>query len=260
MNNLISLNTSAPNFNLVADTYGFIDTGKIVERFARKGWEISSAKEVKVRTIERQGFQKHLIRFRNESFPRIEGLSNDHSSIPELIIENSHDGTGALKLYFGIFRMACLNGIITGSSLASFRVIHSQNAIKNLDHAIDGMTSNIPSLVERVGRFASIEFDRDLSLSLARKGCEIRLGHLKGIQDMDLASALEPKRFADLGKDAFSVFNVLQERVIRGGIRYKQINEKNGFVERKFTRAVNSISQSVKYNRELWNALEEVTA
>ena len=77
---------------------------------------------------------------------------------------------------------------------------------------------------------------------------------------MDLASALEPKRFADLGKDAFSVFNVLQERVIRGGIRYKQINEKNGFVERKFTRAVNSISQSVKYNRELWNALEEVTA
>lgn len=255
-----AINTVEPNYNLVRETYGFINTGNIVQRFERQGWNLSSVKEVRPRVKEREGYQRHLLRFRNESFPRIEGLSNDHSSIPELIIENSHDGTGALKLYFGIFRIACLNGIIAGSSLASFRVIHSQNAIKNLDHAIDGMTSNIPNLVERVGRFAQIEFDRDRSLSLARKGCELRLGHLKGIQDMDLASALEPKRFADIGKDAFSVFNVLQERVIRGGIRYKQINEKNGFVERKFTRAVNSISQSVKYNRELWNALEEVTA
>ena len=255
-----AINTVEPNYNLVRETYGFINTGNIVNRFERQGWQLSSVKEVRPRMKEREGYQRHLLRFRNESFPRIDGLSNDNASIPELIVENSHDGTGALKLYFGIFRIACLNGIIAGSSLTSFRVIHSQNAIKNLDQAIDGMTSGIPILVERVGRFAGIEFDREQSLSLARKGCEVRLGHMKGIQDMDLASALEPKRFADIGKDAFSVFNVLQERVIRGGIRYKQINEKNGFVERKFTRAVNSVSQSVKYNRELWNALEEVVA
>jgi len=260
MNNLISLNTSAPNFNLVADTYGFIDTGKIVERFARKGWEINSAKEVKVRTIERQGFQKHLIRFRNPSFPSIDGLPSDHSSIPELIVENSHDGTGALKLFFGVFRIACLNGIIAGSSLGSYRVIHSQNAIKNLDESLELMTAGIPNLVERVGKLAAFELDQEKRLLLARKGCELRLSHLKGIQDMDLYSALEPKRFADIGKDAFSVFNVIQERVIRGGIRYKQMNEKNGFVERKHTRGVNSVSQSVKYNRELWNIVEEVVA
>jgi hypothetical protein len=239
MNNLISLNTSAPNFNLVADTYGFIDTGKIVERFARKGWEINSAKEVKVRTIERQGFQKHLIRFRNPSFPSIDGLPSDHSSIPELIVENSHDGTGALKLFFGVFRIACLNGIIAGSSLGSYRVIHSQNAIKNLDESLELMTAGIPNLVERVGKLAAFELDQEKRLLLARKGCELRLGHLK---------------------DAFSVFNVIQERVIRGGIRYKQMNEKNGFVERKHTRGVNSVSQSVKYNRELWNIVEEVVA
>jgi hypothetical protein len=173
MNNLISLNTSAPNFNLVADTYGFIDTGKIVERFARKGWEISSAKEVKVRTIERQGFQKHLIRFRNPSFPSIEGLPSDHSSIPELIVENSHDGTGALKLFFGVFRIACLNGIIAGSSLGSYRVIHSQNAIKNLDESLELMTAGIPNLVEKVGKLAAFELDQEKRLLLARpaSGC-----------------------------------------------------------------------------------------
>lgn len=255
-----AINTVEPNFNLVRETYGFINTGNIVQRFERQGWNLSSVKEVRPRVKEREGYQRHLLRFRNDAFPRISGLSNDHASIPELIVENSHDGTGALKLYFGIFRIACLNGIIAGSSLASFRVIHSQNAIRNLDQAIDGMTSGLPNLVERVGRFTQVEFDRDKSLSLAYKSCGLRLGHLKGVQDIDLASALEPKRFADMGKDAFSVFNIVQERVIRGGIRYKQINEKNGYVERKFTRAVNSVSQSVKYNRELWNILEEVAA
>lgn len=255
-----ALNTIEPNYNLVRESYGFINTKNIIKQFEKQGWELSSVKEVSPRIKEREGYQKHLLRFRNEYFPRIDGLSNDHTSIPELILENSHDGTGALKLFFGVFRIACLNGIIAGSSLVSYRVIHSQNAIFNLDQAIDGMTYNIPSLVQNVSRFAQIELNKDKSLSLARKGCELRLGHMKGIQDVDLYSALEPKRFADIGKDAFSVFNVLQEKVIRGGIRYKQINEKNGFVEKKFTRAVNSVSQSVKYNRELWNILEETTS
>lgn len=255
-----AINTVEPNYNLVRETYGFINTGNIVSRFERQGWQLSSVKEAKVRTHERQGYQKHLLRFRNEAFPTIEGLSRDNASIPELIIENSHDGTGALKLFFGVFRIACLNGIIAGSSLASYRVIHSQNAIKNLDQAIDGMTSNIPTLVQNVSRFAQIDLSNEQRHSLARKGCDLRLGHLKGIEDVNLASALEPRRFADTGKDAFSVFNVLQERVIRGGIHYKQLNEKTGFIERKNTRAVNSVGQSVKYNRELWNILEEVVA
>lgn len=264
MNNLIlnakSALTETKNLTLVKDTYGFIDTKKIIDRFENQGWQLSNAKEVKVRSVNRQGFQKHLLTFRNENFLRIPGLPNHHDSIPELIVENSHDGSSALRIFFGVFRIACLNGIIAGSMLNSMRVIHSQNSIKKLDESIDIMTGNIPDLIEKVGKFSGIELSDEQKMTLAQQSIRLRLERdWQKIEDINCYAALEPKRYNDQSNDAFSVFNVLQEKVIRGGIIYKKVNSEN-IIEKRVSRPVNSVSQSVKLNRGLWNILETIVA
>ena len=260
MNTLVhSALTSEKNSNLVKDSYQLINSATIAERFKLQGWDVFESKQNRVKSIERDGYQKHLIKFRNESFKNIQGLKGHHESIPELIIENSHDGTAALKIFFGVFRIACLNGLIAGSNFSSFRVIHSKNSVLRLDESIDGMTAAIPELIKRVEYFSTIELDREKSVELARRAAELRLKHTQNIYSIDHESMLNPVRYSDQSSDAYSVFNVIQEKIIRGGIQFIQKNEFDHF-ERKKTRAINSVSQSVKLNRELWNIFESLVA
>lgn len=256
-----ALKTIEPSLSLVRETYGFVNSAGIAAQFERHGWTLSDARQVKVRNPAREGHQRHLLRFRNESFPRIEGLSNDNASIPELIVENSHDGTGALKVFFGVFRIACLNGIIAGSSVASMRVIHSSGAVRNLTDAVETMTAGIPDLIARVNRFAGLELTDEKRIQFAHAAAGVRLANVKGITftDANAEAALQPKRWSDVGRDAFSTFNVLQERVIRGGLTYRQ-ETPDGRHEWRTSRGITSVGQSVKLNRELWETLETVTA
>lgn len=246
---------------LVKPTYGFIDTSTIIDQFQAQGWQLSNASQAKVRKASREGHQKHMLRFRHPDFQSIKGLSGDQSAIPELIAVNSHDGTSALNIYFGIFRIACLNGIVAGASIASMRVIHSGNAVRRLHDSIDELAGRIPIVAESVERLTSVKLDRVQALDFASKACALRLA--KTPHDVvDAASALRPKRMADTGTDLFSVFNVVQERVIRGGISYRTEVKRGDFdlKEWRKSRAVNSIGQSVKFNRELFDLAMSYTA
>jgi Domain of unknown function (DUF932) len=251
--------TAAPSLELVAPTYGFINTSDIVGRFERQGWKLHSGKQARVKDIERQGYQKHLLKFRHDNFKRIEGLSIDNASVPELIVENSHDGTSALKIFFGVFRIACLNGIIAGASVTSMRVVHSSGTIKKLDNSIDEMTERLPMIAERVSRFSQIQLTPDQRLEMARQAAALRLAHTPGVEWIDHAKILRPKRLQDTGSDLFSVFNVIQEKVIRGGINFS-VRDKEGRNVHKLSRGISSVTQSVKLNRGLWDIAERLAS
>jgi hypothetical protein len=251
--------TAAPNLELVAPTYGFINTSEIVDRFSRHGWNLHAAKQARVKDSDRQGYQKHLLRFSNHAFKRIEGLSENNASMPELIVQNSHDGTSALHIYFGVFRIACLNGLVLGSRLSSMRVIHSERSIKKLDESIDEMTERLPMVAERVSRFSQIQLNSDQRFELAKQAASLRLAHTSGVEWIDHAKMLRPKRLQDTGSDLFSVFNVVQERVIRGGINFS-IRDKDGRNVHKLSRGISSVTQSVKLNRGLWDIAERLAS
>jgi hypothetical protein len=270
MNNLLNINrlegsapaalTHSPSMTLVKPSYGFVDTTTIVEQFASHGWNVARAQQAKVKNEERQGYQKHLLRFRNEDYSRIQGLKSYNESIPELIVENSHDGSSSLKIFFGVFRIACLNGIIAGSSLNNFRVIHSKNAVNNLNNSIDSMTAGIPDLIKKVEHFSTLELDSNQRFELSERAAKLRLANTLNVERIAVDHLSRPRRLDDVNQDAYSIFNVIQEKVIRGGIQYTQLNPKTEMLESKKTRAISSVAQSVKLNRELWNILEEVTA
>ena len=70
---------------------------------------------------------------------------------------------------------------------------------------------------------------------------------------------LEPRRYAERDKnDLFTTFNVIQENLIKGGIR-GYIKDKHGYPKKPTsTRAINSIDQSTALNRALWSLAEKM--
>jgi hypothetical protein len=64
---------------------------------------------------------------------------------------------------------------------------------------------------------------------------------------------LRVRRAADSGDDLWSVFNVLQENLIRGGVRY--FHPQTG--GRGKSRAIRSITENVRLNQELWQLAED---
>lgn len=257
---LESWNTHAPSTKLVKPTYGFIDSSKIIDTFQAKGWECISAKQAATKNIDREGYQKHLLKFTHNDFPLVEGLSDDNKSRPELVLLNSHDGTSAMRLFFGFTRIACLNGIIAGTAFSSIRLIHNQNMVKGIDNAIETMVSGLPSVLDKVRHYSNIPLSETKMIELARRAADLRLHSTKNVEDVNLYAMFNLNRYQDKGNDAYTLFNVIQEKVIRGGIKYKQLNEKTSFIEKRTTRAISSVSQSVKLNQGLWNILEEITA
>ena len=73
-----------------------------------------------------------------------------------------------------------------------------------------------------------------------------------------VSSLLSVNRFADYEEDAWTVFNRIQENVIRGGAMIKSFSERNTDGAYRKSRAVNSVAENVRVNRELWDIAENI--
>jgi len=150
------------------------------------------------------------LRFRNANLPTING------NIIEAVMLNSHDGSTAFQLGFGIYRMACANGIVVcTASLGSIRMIHSGLNLDAVFNAATRLTDRAPEVAATVERWSNITLDGDQQLSLARRAVHARWNNATFV-DMD--RMLRPQRMEDTGSDLWTSFNRVQERVLRGGM------------------------------------------
>lgn len=249
------------------DTYGFVSSQNIVDVFASKGWLPVQSQFGNVRKLERQGFQKHLVKFEHADFASIDGLSQDNASRPQLVLLNSHDGTGSLRILWGLFRFACLNGIIAGTSLREFKAVHSKNVTNRLGAGIEYMLESLPELLDKVKALQNSTFDRVQLDTYVRLLVDARLSNVRNIQSVNYASALKVLRPQDYSNDAFTILNRIQESVIRGGIEYtynQNETDINGNVVSSRlvhtrTRRLASIPSQTKLNTLVWDKAIELT-
>ena len=104
-----SIFTMKPS-NTVSDKYTHIPTERVIDDMELMGWKPVDAKEVKARTEDTRGVQKHLVIFRNDDVV-INGEDGD-TVFPQILITNSHDGKNAFQFTAGLFRMICENGLV----------------------------------------------------------------------------------------------------------------------------------------------------
>jgi hypothetical protein len=78
----------------MSNKYSFVPTIELMENFTNEGWELSS-----VRQNGKGIYGVHEIRFRNGELPAV------GDTLVEAIVRNSHDGSCALSVSAGLFRL-----------------------------------------------------------------------------------------------------------------------------------------------------------
>lgn len=233
----------------VSDKYKFIPTTQALAVLADHGWFPVNVKQANTRIIENQGFQKHVIRLSNENFNR-ELSVND--TIPQLMLINSHSGTSAFSLSAALYRKICANGLcVSESTLGSVRIRHLGYQDQSMSDACENIVKALPSVLNTVELFKSVNLNKDEQRALATAAIEMRFDGEKYAVEPD--QVLRTRRYADNSSDLWTTYNVIQENVIKGGVR--QLTADNRRIR---SREVKSIDENVKLNKALWTLTSEM--
>jgi len=230
----------------VSDRYAFIPTVSVVDVFRDSGRYPVEVKESRVRTANKKGYQKHLIRFRH-----LDHILTKEPDIPEIILTNSHDKTSSFIIKLGVFRFVCENGLVVASSMfESFNIRHIGYNTFKVEEAINRIVEYLPNLNEKISLYKSIELSHYEQLSLAKAAKDIRF---EDYHEIDYESMLKVKRKGDEGNDLWKVFNRIEENSIRGGIKGRNVLTGRNFTSKPVT----NIDKLLKINEELFDITDK---
>jgi hypothetical protein len=242
----------------LSDRYGQVTTADAIGILADYGFAPVQAAQVQTRKASRD-HAAHLIAFA----PTSGDVSTDGTR-GELILYNSHDGQSSLKLFAGAYRFICSNGIVAGDGFDA-RLRHTKGTVSNFEDMLRDTAASLPDLMGRIERMQSVQVDPMQALDFAYNAATLRWEWLgadapeSGLyaDKGTLVSMLRPTRYGDQSNDAWTVYNRVQESLVRGGAKVRSFTEKNPHGAKRKARPIGSVSGVVKTNRELWDLATE---
>jgi hypothetical protein len=247
--NSIFTTSAAPT---VSDKFTHIPTYKVIEDMEQLGWGVVDAKQVKAR--KGAGYQKHLVVFRNPEVV-INGADGD-TVFPQILLTNSNDGKNAFTFTAGLFRLICENGlVISTQEFESVRIRHMGYTFEELQNQVRVMVEQLPLTVESMNKMKQVQLNEEQAKMLAKKALTTRFTEeqVDNIK-VDLNELLKPTRDEDKGTDLWSVFNVIQEKILEGNFNYI-----SGIKQRK-ARKVKNFKQDIEINQKLFAMAAEFMA
>jgi len=244
--------------NEVSEHYTHIPTNRVINDMRELGWGVIEAKQVAARKKQTKGFQKHMIVFRHPDL-MVEGKDGDNVW-PQIIMTNSHDGKNSFTFQAGMYRFVCSNGlVIADEEFGSMKIRHMGYDFETLRETINEMVEKLPLTVESMNRFKNTELTQNQKYDLARKALETRFKiqenqKVDQVYKIDLDAFLTPVRKEDEGNDLWSVFNLVQERVVTGDFDYV-----SGVKMRK-AREIKNFKQDLDVNQKLFEVAKEFAA
>jgi len=225
----------------VSDKYSHIPTERVMDDMEVLGWNIVDAKEIKAR--KNQGFQKHMLVFANPEIV-INGADGD-TVFPRILLTNSHDGKNSFTFQAGLFRLVCSNGlVIADEQFSSMKIRHMGYDFEALQKLITDMVEKLPLTVESMNNFKNKQLSEEQKQKFALEALGLRFDTEN--KTFDVSEFLTPTRKEDEGNDLWSVFNVIQEKLVHGMVDYRA-----GSKQRK-ARRIKNFQQDVKLNSELY--------
>lgn len=227
-----------------SEKYSHIPTYQIIEDMKVLGWEVVDVKEVKAR--KNVGFQKHLVVFRNNDIV-IDGKDGD-TVFPQILLTNSSDGKNAFTFRAGLFRLICENGlVISTQDFANMRIRHYGYKFEDLKATITNIVEKLPLTVASMNKFKQIQLNKKQIIKLAKDALNIRFGEVEMNRiTVDWNEFIKPTRREDEGTDLWSVFNMVQEKVLEGDFNYVAGNK-----SRK-ARKIKNFNQDMEVNSRLY--------
>ncbi|WP_107678004.1 DUF932 domain-containing protein [Agrobacterium sp. LAD9] len=228
-----------------------IPTIEILRGLTKEGFVPVGAKQSSSRTAGKADYTKHLIRLRRIDDGKIYNVGD---TVCEILLKNANDGTSAYELMAGLFRVRCLNSLVTQTgTIEEIKVRHSGDVqAKVIDGTYTVLKAAENALVAPQD-WSNMRLNRDERQILAEGAHLLRFGDTEGeaktpIQPEQL---LRQRRSDDVSDDLWTTWNVVQENAIKGGIRAVGRDDL-GRRRRVTSRAVTGIDQDIKLNKALW--------
>ncbi|EDW7873587.1 DUF945 domain-containing protein [Salmonella enterica] len=227
-----------------SEKYSYIPTITLLENLRREGFEPFFACQSRVRDPGRRDYTKHMLRLRRAG--QITG-----QQVPEIIILNSHGGESSFQLLPGVFRSVCTNSLVCGQSFGEIRVPHRGDIVGKVIEGAYEVLGVFDRVEEKREAMQSLLLPPSAQQALAKAALTYRFGEEH--QPVTTAQVLTPRRREDYGQDLWTVWNTLQENLLKGGLPGRTVQGK-----RTHTRAVNGIDGDIRLNRALWVMAEQM--
>lgn len=222
-----------------SEKYTYVSTPDILNKMREEGYGVHSVSQARS-LKDKQCHTKHMLRL----WPLGTTVGDE---IMEILLLNSHDGTSSLQFLCGIYRVVCNNGLtVGGGDLFKYRVVHRGNQMDYAINAALSVAASFPEVERLIGEMKNRMMSLDEKLEFALKGIARRNPDLLGV--INPVDMIKSRREADCGDDLWRVYNVVQERIINGGVRYK----KNG--NRQQLRKLHGIDSVIETNRYIWDS------
>jgi hypothetical protein len=231
----------------VSDKYVHVPTMDLVDDMAKLGWQVSDVKQVGSKK-GMQAFKKHLVIFRN---PEIVVKSDDGETVyPQILLSNSHDGLSSFQFRAGLFRLVCTNGlVISTKDFGAMSIRHKGYSFEELKKTVFELVEKLPVTIETLNKFREVTLTEEQKVEFALSAIGIRFG--ENGAEVQVEELLKPIRKEDEGDELWQVFNVIQEKLSRGGFKYKASTGRN-----KTARSIKNFNRDIELNEQLYELAE----
>ena len=178
-----------------------------------------------------------------------------------IILLNSHDGTSTFQFRIGFYRAVCSNGLVVAEKeFEAIRIRHIGYTFDRLKEMTLKIVEAVKEKVEVINTMIERELTEEEQYDLALKAMLIRAGVNPEAEDKPayskdtLKEMLSPRREMDKAQNLWTVFNRVQEAIIKGGFRAQVEGKKVRTVK-----PIKSFEKDIIVNQKLFQlALEYV--
>lgn len=249
-----SVFAEGPRAATTSERYRFYPTSMVLAGLRDNGFLPVRAEQT--RAVEGgRDYARHMIRFRHSDYLQHHELNEE---IPEVVMMNAHDGSSSYQLSAGIYRLVCLNGMVVGEDRFMLRVKHSgrESMVREVIEASFEIIKSFPEVIGTTQEMRGQLVTLDQAKAYARAALTLRWG----VNDQGVTVApIEPERLLQRRRDADTIdnvwgtLNVVQENMMRGGLKGRtQTNKPTK------TRPINSVVEDMRINKGLWVLAREL--
>ena len=250
---------TSPTNSKVSEKYTVANTYTVIQDMEKLGWRVVRAAQRRATKKSSGRFSYHMVALQNPDIKitkQVDGGEEIVECFPQIILTNSHDGLSCFQFRVGLYRCICSNGlVISDAELSEFKIRHIYYSFENLRAVVGRILEALPSKVERMSQMSNVLLSEDQKLDFAKKALSIR----KGVKEEELQAdeetykdLLTPVRKEDEGSSLWNVYNVLQEKIVKGGYttaeegkKARKVRKVTSFIkELDFSRRIDEVAQS----------------
>ena len=201
-----------------SERFRVIPTIEVLRGLEQEGFVAVGVKQSASRDATKTDYTRHMIRLRRLDNAEQYRVGN---AVCEIILRNANDGTSAYELMAGLFRIRCLNSLVARiATLNSIKVRHSGDAPRKVIDGTYRVLGQAEAVLAAPRDWSRIALDRDAKAALAASANALRFGDAEGkvATPVKPEQLLAPRRADDRADDLWTVMNVVQENVMRGGL------------------------------------------